>query len=118
MEFMTLGDFISNVIKQIVEGVAAAQEDVAKLGGEVNPWLHNLAKLESKGGVLTTYEDVVQSVDFDVAITTVDETAGKAGLAVFKSELSASRADRDHVVSRVRFTVPVRLSRIAKGQSE
>ena len=113
---MTLGDFISTVLRQIVDGVADAQEAVASRGGEVNPHLDNLDKLEGKGSVLSTYEDLVQPVEFDVAITTLDEASGDARLAVLKSGVGVASSERDQVISRIRFAVPVRLPRTRKDE--
>ena len=117
METMDLGQFVATVLKQIARGVSDAGAPVAELDGEVNPQPHSIRAMENRGA-MTTYNSVIQNVDFDVAITTVEQSGQEAGLRVVSLfDAKAQGSDLDQVVSRIRFVVPLKLPRAAKTPS-
>jgi hypothetical protein len=65
---MDLKDFVSETIKQIVDGVSASQQSA-----------------QTKGAVVVPYSEGTEKVEFDVAVTAVEgtETSGKAGISVW-----------------------------------
>ena len=114
---MTLKEFVSTVLEQIVAGVSDAQKKVSETGGEVNPRLSgsNLSARQEKA--LMTFSDLIQPVEFDVAMTATDETSGGGRVAVFgMASGSASKISTDQVVSRIKFIVPVKLPRTSGSE--
>jgi hypothetical protein len=93
---MDVKEFISDTLKQIIDGVKDAQ-----------------AYATGKDAVVVPYYGNRQNIDFDIAVTVVEgkETGGKAGISVWsigagvsgKSESSSSTA------SRIKFEIPVEL---------
>jgi hypothetical protein len=100
-----LKDFVTETLRQILEGIQAAQE--SPLGTAVNaasPGSGPFGNLFSGG----TYGQFTR-VDFDVAVSAEASASGKGSLKVFSVGLEGG-GDRKHsTVSRVSFSVPVRL---------
>ena len=110
---MTLENFVSTVLEEIIKGTKSALEPVTAAGGEVNPKPFNIAKIEVGDPTRATHHDVIQPVEFDVAITTISETSGKASadVPVLAVGGSVSGSSLKGSISRIRFTVPVILPR-------
>jgi len=109
---MELKDFVSETLKQIIDGVTAAQEYAQGMGARVAPSMDRIGP-SSKHTVEHGSGAAIQDVDFDVVVTT-SEAGGKEGsLGIFvgpvglgakgKSE-SASSAE-----SRIKFSIPLML---------
>ena len=102
---MELKEFITESLVQIQEGVQDAINRRASLtdaAGVINPvW--------GTSGDDISFRDM-QKVEFDVAVTATDRTAGggKAGLRIFSAEVGAdaSKSVENSTVSRIKFTVP------------
>jgi hypothetical protein len=96
---MELEKFVSETIKEIVSGVKQAQEEVVELNGKVNPY--------------TRSADTIQNVDFDVKISTSDETATEGGIGIFVGPVSVgSRGEsenKEKSVGTISFSIPVEL---------
>ena len=107
---MDLQEFVSESLKQLVDGVRDAQEHAAPSGAKISPMMHQ------KGPATGRYSvpeggGVVQNISFDVAVTAQEknEQGGKAGLNVpyfnFGGKLSAEQENA--TISRIKFEVPV-----------
>lgn len=95
---MGLRDFVSQSLVEIIDGVRQAQTEVDNLGGTI---------VTGRSG------DMDQTVQFDVQVTTTDETGTQSGVGLFVGpvalgtrEGSTSENTSD---SRIKFTVPVSL---------
>jgi hypothetical protein len=117
---MNLEEFVETSLKQIIEGVKKAQKATRlsdKHVGEadvVNPAIIYSADSAPKGKYFATVgSNLVHFVDFDVAVTTDSSTEAKAGLNLKVAGIgfggSGGVTDKDSVVSRIKFQVPITL---------
>jgi hypothetical protein len=119
---MTLHQFVETSLKEIISGVRGAQ-DFAKTvsdGARINPPVMYSADSGPKGKHYATPGDanLVQFVDFDVAVTidSATEAKGGGGIKVYgllSAEGGGSSSDRNSTVSRIKFSVPVALPKTA-----
>lgn len=120
---MNLEEFIETSLKQIIGGVRKAQE-ATRLPGKgprdadfINPDILLEADSAPKGKYFSTIgRNVVQFVEFDVAVTTDSATEAKGGLSIKVAGFvgaggGGSASDRDISVSRIKFQVPITLPR-------
>ncbi|MDF2415660.1 hypothetical protein [Aeromonas sp. 1HA1] len=108
---MQLEEFVQSAIQQIARGVSNASDDVASLGGRVNPHDH----IASRSPRLT-------NIDFDVALVVSEgsqlQGEGKVSLIkVFSLGGSAQESNAYQQTSRVKFTVAVELPKNLKAGS-
>jgi hypothetical protein len=108
---MDLKEFVRNSIVSIVEGIAAAQQEVAAKGARLNPADHSL--YSDKRAILEVSNRRYAHIDeleFDIAVTTgaTTGTEGGAGIRVLGVDLGAKMegATNDQRVSRIHFRVP------------
>ncbi|MGA2801765.1 MAG: hypothetical protein ABSE97_05280 [Verrucomicrobiota bacterium] len=105
-----LKDFISETLKQIIEGVAIAQEFGATRGALVNP--KGLESTKAEYWDEATGE-AASLVAFDVAVTAVEGKGTKGGIGVFTVPFALGSQGQSEsstsIVSRVKFSVPVHL---------
>lgn len=113
---MDLKEFVAETLKQIFDGVTAAQEDVKSSGGKINPNVvpRNLAKISTPHMVVRDGKGTpATNIDFDVALTITDSSGkkGKAGLSVWGqgAGMEGSSQTINSTVSRVKFSVNVAL---------
>jgi hypothetical protein len=98
-EPLELQDFVAETIKQIIDGVATAQQYATSKKAIVNPrtQMHHYPS--------------PQSISFDVAITAAKGTKTQGGIAVFAGAFglgSKGQSEQsDETVNRIRFSVPV-----------
>jgi len=117
---MELQEFVSQTLKQIVDGTKTAQQHATGQGAKINPPDVSLAGSEGvqrlyayagHDGKIHTAE--VQQVDFDVALTTAEEKEGKLGVGIFVAGIAlGAKGQRDTsnvLVNRVKFSVPLGL---------
>jgi len=103
---MTLQDFVSESLRQISEGVAAARHANNKIGGIVMAIGKQEASCtlgDSSAGFL---------VNFDVAVTvsetkTKDMSGGVVVATVFKAGGQKGTVSEECSISRVQFSVPI-----------
>lgn len=119
---MNVEEFVDTSLRQIIAGVKKAQE-VTRLPDKhpseadvVNPKLMYGADPAPKGKYFATNDrNLVHFVDFDVAVTTDSTSEGKAGLSLKVAGIGlgvgGGGSDRDSVVSRIKFQVPIVLPR-------
>lgn len=97
---MDLKDFVRDTLTQIIEGVTEAQSSTQE-GTSVNPVGHGAVPSPSWG------HTPIQDVEFDVAVTTTEETGAGGGITVFGVGVGAKMSDLSSSVSRIKFRVPV-----------
>lgn len=106
---MDLKDFVDTTIRQIIDGVKAAQEYVANQDGAVNPAFTAGAAGAQEIMGFTAENVKVYKLAFDVAVT-VHETKGEARVEVaelFRASSEAGFTEGSSSVSRMRFIVPI-----------
>jgi hypothetical protein len=126
MATMNLGDFISQTIQEIVDGVIAAQEQVKGKGARVNPdgvsWSES-GKFHYMGGSGINIggpvsQLVVTNVAFDILLTEISSDQGKAGIGVFLGNIGlgtqAEKENRVEAVNRLQFELPITLPQQGK----
>jgi len=108
---MDLKTFVSSALTQIAEGIKEAQE--ANTGALIAPLLHYSGDNPNKKLTVTenTSHNHAQSIVFDVAVTTIEDSKSKGGIALkiivasFGGETET--AQQNATVSRIRFEIPV-----------
>lgn len=110
---MDLDEFIASTLTQIAAGVRKASEElvgnhgpwVAPFGSELPP-LQGFSVMTMPAGE-SAY---LQSVEFDVAITTTDKSEGGARggirIAAFDASGGKSKSNENTAASRIQFRVP------------
>jgi hypothetical protein len=108
---MKLGQFITETLKELVEGVKGAQDHVAKAGGAVNPsgltYLRpEMAQVQHKA---TTR--IGQQIEFDIEIAAIEGKQKKGDAKVSVLSIGAGGQMQSGVenrsVNRIKFTLPV-----------
>ncbi|NNU59708.1 trypco2 family protein [Ochrobactrum soli] len=100
---MELKEFVQETLKQILDGVAAAQE--SKLGDNINA-AHAFAE---NGNLFQSQYGTFTRVDFEVAVTAESAKEGKASISVWSIGGSGGLSEKENSVSRIKFSVPLRL---------
>lgn len=111
---MELREFVAESLRQIIDGVAAAQTYAAEQGATVNPsdiWFRvdqGVVKIQDRAtGAL------VQEVNFDVAVTATDGTKTKGGIGVFAGAVGLGSQGQSEAsnqsISRIKFSIPLSL---------
>lgn len=112
---MDLQEFVKQTLSQIVDGVTDARAQVSDKDGEINPRVNSSHEQLGKQGFLFSSEGIVQIVKFDVALTVGEGKGTKGGIGVFAGAVnlgSSGESNSKNVsVSRVQFSVPLRLPR-------
>jgi len=125
---MNLEEFVETSLKQIISGVRKAQEATRIEGKHVseadviNPHLMYSADHAPKGKYYATNErNLIHFVDFDVAVTTDSTADAKGGLSLKVAgigvEGGGGTTERDSVVSRIKFQVPIVLPRSSDAEA-
>jgi hypothetical protein len=98
-EPLQLRDFVAETIKQVIDGVATAQEYATGKRAVVNP--------KVAGGYR------IEPISFDVAVTAAKGTKTQGGVAVFIGAFglgSKSQSEKSNeMVNRIQFKVHIRL---------
>ena len=95
---MKLKDFITETLKEIIDGVKGAQQYAAEAGGAINP--KGLMYLEGSSGTVQHQETsrIGQELEFDIEITASEEEKTKGGAGIFISAICLSDRTYDHGV--------------------
>lgn len=108
---MELKEFVAETIKQLIDGVLAAQEYGRKNRARVNPM--HLPVRDAHGGVhsLTFRSDIAHPVEFDVAVSTAEGTQTKGGVGIVVGPIALGSQGQskkgNESVTRIKFTIPV-----------
>lgn len=110
---MELKQFVSESLKQIIDGVNEARSYAEQNGAMVNPtrWSWNSSnvqvKYDPKSGA------AIETVEFDVAVTAIEGTETKGGIGVFMGAVNlgsqGASQNQNSSVSRLKFSVPLML---------
>lgn len=117
---MNLEDFVDTSLRQIIAGVKKAQEATRlpdkhpSEANVINPAVLYSADSAPKGKYFITIDkNLVHFVEFDVAVTTDSTSEVKGGLSLRVAGIGMGGgggvSDRDSVVSRIKFQVPITL---------
>lgn len=107
-----LEDFVSEALKEIINGVTTAQNHAAAKNARVNPAGLNY---RTDQGVVKLWDhetgEIAQEVHFDVAVTVTEGTETKGGMGIFVGAFgmgSHGQSEKEKsVVSRISFDVPI-----------
>jgi hypothetical protein len=124
---MNLEDFVEATLCQIIGGVEKAQvatrlpERHHTEADLVNPRVMYGADSAPKGKYFARQDrNLVHFVSFDVAVTSEQSVEGKGGFSIKVAGVGfnagAGGADRDTVVSRVKFEVPLALPQTSDSE--
>lgn len=113
ISMIKLEDFITEVLGQIIKGVKNADAVAAEHEAIINPPAYR-----STQGYL--YHDVdhnignsIEEIEFDIAITAVEKSEGKAGAGIFVSVIGLGAQTKEGLenstISRIKFSVPIKL---------
>ncbi len=106
---MDLRQFVAESLKQILDGVAEAQDYARDKGA----WVSGAHSPGSAYGDKASIGPNINTrdVEFDVAVTTTRESGVEGGAGIFVAALGlgyqAQKGSSDIAVSRIRFSVPV-----------
>lgn len=111
---MELKEFISQALADIVQGVLDAQQTLGTNGKFINPQLSTQQGTHEKHGKLVSIQgQLVQSVEFDVAVTATEGTGTKGGIGVvagvFALASQGQSTTETSAVSRIKFSISVAL---------
>ncbi|WED21561.1 hypothetical protein L3Q72_13155 [Vibrio sp. JC009] len=101
---MELDKFVAKTISMISKGVHDAQSECSGYGAIVND---APGSMHRDTGVYGSNCSVLQSIEFDVAITTEDTSNGEGKISVMGIGLGGGTQSKDTYTSRVKFNVPV-----------
>ena len=109
-----LKEFISQALADIVQGVLDAQQVLGANGKYINPELSTQQGTHEKHGKLVSIQgQLVQTVEFDVAVTATDGAGTKGGISVvagvFALGSQGQSSEEISAVSRIKFSVPITL---------
>ena len=111
-EPLQLRDFVAETIKQVIDGVVAAQKYAGDKDAAVNPSVTVLAPSQTVLRDADTHNPV-QSISFDVAVTASKGTKTQGGIAVFTGMIglgSKGQSEKSNEsVNRIQFSVPISL---------
>ena len=110
---MQLDEFVSQTLKQIVDGVSAAQEYSKSNNANINP-----STTRIDGGKVAGYSYCyetgipLQDVEFDVAVTVKESSTtsdGDSNIGSISVTSQHQATNQSSSVSRIKFKVPVLL---------
>jgi hypothetical protein len=108
---MQLDEFISITLKNIIDGVADAQQYAKEKGGVINPNTALLPPLENSGCFRDIDGRVGSFIKFSLSLEVSEKDEGKAGVGVFPGIFGAgiqgSTLNSSNDLSNIQFTIPV-----------
>lgn len=107
--FITIEDFVSDVLTGIVKGAVKSNEEIASLGGMINPSVNVDRSIPRS----IERDDLVCMAEFDIALSVSGKEGGNIKVGVFSGLIGgggcAETENRKSAVSRVKFAVPYSL---------
>lgn len=104
---MELDKFVTQTLTMISKGVNDAKSKCNDFGAIIND---APSSLSPGTGMYGTNEKLIQTVEFDVAITTEDASNGEGKISVLGVGLGGGTSSKDTLTSRIKFNVPVSFS--------
>jgi hypothetical protein len=109
---MKLQDFVSETLKEIIDGVVTAQNYAKEKKALINPT--DISTWGTGKGDRLYHPNTssfVYEINFDVAVTTVEEKGTKGGIGIFVGSLGVGAQGKSDTinssVSRIQFLVPI-----------
>ena len=106
---LTLKDFISQSLNEIMDGVVEAQKHAKEVNGIVNP---HIKIIEGNPYIDEDADDIdknLTTLDFDIAVTVGDDDKLQGGLGIFAAALGVGVKgeiiDRSETISRIKFQI-------------
>jgi hypothetical protein len=113
---MNLNEFITATLTQIIQGIKSAQKVANENGAKISST--NLTFTGAKSGAGIVYYDkisleIVQYVDFDIAVTTKEGDKEKGGVGIFVGSFGvgaqAQTENERSSLNRIKFSIPLYL---------
>ncbi len=108
---MELKDFVSETLKQILEGVKTAQGYTKETGGKIVPAGMGQTASNTHPQIYAKNGEFVQMIEFDVAVTTTEEDKAKGGVGVFVGAfgvgVQGENGIQNSAINRIQFKVPI-----------
>ena len=109
---MELKEFVAQTLTDLIQGILDAQTNLGQNGKFINPELSTQqGELEERGSLVSIQGQLVQNVDFDVAVTATTGKGSKGGIGVvagvFALGSQAQSSTENIAVSRLKFSVPI-----------
>jgi len=104
---MELDKFVAQTLTMISKGINDAKGDCSEFGAIVNDAPESISP---GAGMYGSNSTMLQSVEFDVAITTEDTSNGEGKISVMGFGLGGGTSSKDTVTSRIKFNVPISFS--------
>ncbi len=108
---MELEDFVSESLKQIIDGVRTTPGRVAENGAKINPREVQFATQKYAGVWDKGSQALIQRIKYDVAVTSSEGTKKKGGIGVFFGTVGLGTGGESGVesnsASRIKFSVPI-----------
>jgi len=118
MKNMRLGDFISQTMKEIIDGVSKAQQYASDNGAEINPPHVNYSESKKAFHIIQGLSGPDQApmltpIDFDVLLAIKEDDSLETGIGVFAAAFGIGVKGKDQDTSelshRIRFQILARL---------
>jgi hypothetical protein len=107
---MEIREFVRDVLTEIIEGIAEAQNRVG-VGGYVAPDAIGSHQFAADSGVYHSSRIISTAVKFDMAVTAETSREGGTGaklrVAVFEADIGGKIDAKNTQVSRIQFSVPI-----------
>ncbi|MBH0048447.1 hypothetical protein [Pseudoalteromonas sp. NZS11_1] len=117
---MDLKEFISESIVEIVEGIVDAQSRIKSDDALIVPSVHNVFTQSKSGGTNLAIGwdkkgNLINSVEFDVAVTSSEGTETKGGIGVVAGIVAlgsqGKSLENNQSISRLKFRIPISFPR-------
>ncbi|MBU1138835.1 MAG: hypothetical protein KKA76_07655 [Proteobacteria bacterium] len=123
---MDLKEFVSESIIEIIEGIIDAQSRISSEDAQVAPEMSKLYLNSQAGGASLALgkdknNNLVHTLEFDVAVTANEGTETKGGIGVvagvFALGSQGKSESNNQSISRLKFRVPVSFPRHGKSNT-
>jgi len=108
---MNVKDFVEATLTQIVEGTNAAAEKIKGSGVSISP--KNIRGSHSALAIDYVTDDMVNLIEFDIAITVNENDKGEGGAGITIAGIhlggKVQTENLSETVSRVKFMIPMKL---------
>jgi hypothetical protein len=125
---MTLQEFVSQSLLEIVTGIRESQKEAYKYLADINPPVsRNEMQNTPRSDIAGAHGQVDVSphttfVEFDVAVLATTDSKTKAGLGLFVASFGAGATteagDVKNTHNRIKFTIPIRLRSASEYMEE
>ena len=113
---MKLDEFISESIKQVIDGIENARDYAESKGSKISG--ENLAFIGAKNGTGIVFynnqtQEIIEKIDFDIAVTAKEGDKSKGGLGLFVGAIGIGAQGQieseNSSISRIKFSIPLYL---------